>query len=238
MAIEEKLVLSTYFFSYAKERFVIWVLSVRRLCRKEKIQSKNTLIPTNSVLTKFHVQFLPRSISFMHVSFLVLPYVPRVLMCYSCLRQRQIYQYTALENVSYSETRSKLGLTSRLSSSYSRIPFTQHNFPLLSTSPFSRPPSTLFQLGRYTRIGTLIPKRFSVPFLNSIHRIARWHAHLPPTYTTGTTSIIIPMPLTILRKTPSDARPPFLLLATRASATASPPHSFYARNIRISFSPQ
>ncbi|KYN22262.1 hypothetical protein ALC57_05347 [Trachymyrmex cornetzi] len=35
---------------------------------------------------KFRGQCLPRSVTYLHVSFPVLPYFPRVLMCFSCLR--------------------------------------------------------------------------------------------------------------------------------------------------------
>ncbi|KYN06196.1 hypothetical protein ALC62_02858, partial [Cyphomyrmex costatus] len=43
-------------------------------------------ITKQTVLVKFREQFLPRSVSFLYVSFPVSPYIPRVLMCFSCLR--------------------------------------------------------------------------------------------------------------------------------------------------------
>ncbi|KYM96984.1 hypothetical protein ALC62_12361 [Cyphomyrmex costatus] len=43
-------------------------------------------IAKRTVLIKFRGQFLPRSVFFMHVSFPVSPYFPRVFICFSCLR--------------------------------------------------------------------------------------------------------------------------------------------------------
>ncbi|KYQ54071.1 hypothetical protein ALC60_07025 [Trachymyrmex zeteki] len=41
---------------------------------------------SQTIMIKFRSQNLPRAISFMHVNFPVFPYIPRVLMCFSCLR--------------------------------------------------------------------------------------------------------------------------------------------------------
>lgn len=62
------------------------IVSVRRLCRKERKDGKEELIPTFSVMAKFQGQVLPRSLTYLHVSFPVIPYIPRVLMCFACLR--------------------------------------------------------------------------------------------------------------------------------------------------------
>ncbi|XP_018309251.1 uncharacterized protein [Mycetomoellerius zeteki] len=62
------------------------IVSVRRLHRKIRKDDKDVLTPTLSVLAKFQGQLLPRALTFMHVSFPVLPYIPRVLMCFACLR--------------------------------------------------------------------------------------------------------------------------------------------------------
>ncbi|KYQ60791.1 hypothetical protein ALC60_00138 [Trachymyrmex zeteki] len=62
------------------------IISVRRLQRKVRMNSKDELLPSLSVLVKFQGQLLSRALSYMYVSFPVLPYIPRVLMCFSCLR--------------------------------------------------------------------------------------------------------------------------------------------------------
>ena len=59
------------------------IVSVRRLCRRKRKDGKDKLIPTYSVLAKFQGQVLPQSLTFMHVSFPIILYISRVLMCFS-----------------------------------------------------------------------------------------------------------------------------------------------------------
>ncbi|KYQ50100.1 hypothetical protein ALC60_10793, partial [Trachymyrmex zeteki] len=156
------------------------IISARRLQRKVRKDGKDELLPSLSVLVKFQGQLLPCALSYIYVSFPVIPYIPRVLMCFSCLRfrhisadckstarcarcgqnrhdnqedcehlpssskcpmyirQRQVYHYAALENVSYAEARSKLGISFRFFPlSSSPVP-PLNDFPLLS--PSSRSP--------------------------------------------------------------------------------------------------
>ncbi|KYN05833.1 hypothetical protein ALC62_03234 [Cyphomyrmex costatus] len=170
------------------------ILSVRRLQRKVKKDGKDELLPSLSVLVKFQGQVLPRAITFLHVSFPVFPYIPRVLMCFSCLRfghissgckssprcsrcgqgrhnntddrprknlppkccncglehfpsftqcpsyiqQRQVYRHAALENISYLEARSRLGI-SPSPALFSPISFSSFPAPHISKFPFLPP---------------------------------------------------------------------------------------------------
>ncbi|KYN33854.1 hypothetical protein ALC56_11826 [Trachymyrmex septentrionalis] len=145
------------------------IVSVRRLCRRKRKDGKDKLIPTYSVLAKFQGQVLPQSLTFMHVSFPIILYISRVLMekpedcschqlppsftkCPLYIKQKQVYQYAALKNVSYAETCGKLGIFSFFLPQISSP-------PLLNDSPFlssSSLPSRSFY--------PATPRRKSPPF--------------------------------------------------------------------------
>ncbi|KYN05870.1 hypothetical protein ALC62_03138, partial [Cyphomyrmex costatus] len=62
------------------------IISAKRLNIRTLKDGEVTYSPSRTVLIKFRGQFLPRSVYFMHVSFPISPYIPRVLMCFCCLR--------------------------------------------------------------------------------------------------------------------------------------------------------
>ncbi|KYM98340.1 hypothetical protein ALC62_10950 [Cyphomyrmex costatus] len=72
-----------HFFSQFK------IISVRRLNIRLR-KDETTFSPSRTILVKFRGQYLPRSVSYMHVSFPVFPYFSRVLICFSCLRYGHI----------------------------------------------------------------------------------------------------------------------------------------------------
>lgn len=47
-------------------------------------------MPSRTILVKFSGQNLPHYVSFLHVRFPVLPYIPRVRLCFACLRYEYI----------------------------------------------------------------------------------------------------------------------------------------------------
>ncbi|KYN17765.1 hypothetical protein ALC57_09954 [Trachymyrmex cornetzi] len=62
------------------------IVSAKRLNVRMFKDGESTFVPSRTILVKFRGQCLPRSVTYLHVSFPVMPYFPRVLMCFSCLR--------------------------------------------------------------------------------------------------------------------------------------------------------
>ncbi|KYQ51274.1 hypothetical protein ALC60_09637 [Trachymyrmex zeteki] len=62
------------------------ILSAKRLNIRTRKDGELITSPSRTVLIKFRGQNLPRAVTFLHVNFPVYPYIPRVLMCFSCLR--------------------------------------------------------------------------------------------------------------------------------------------------------
>ncbi|KYN17557.1 hypothetical protein ALC57_10134 [Trachymyrmex cornetzi] len=62
------------------------IVSAKRLNVRIFKDGESTFAPSRTILVKFRGQCLPRSVTYLHVSFPVMPYFPRVLMCFSCLR--------------------------------------------------------------------------------------------------------------------------------------------------------
>ncbi|KYQ59577.1 hypothetical protein ALC60_01393, partial [Trachymyrmex zeteki] len=56
------------------------------LIEESKRGMKLEFVPSRTILIKFAGQCLPHSVSFLHVRFPVLPYIPRVRLYFSCLR--------------------------------------------------------------------------------------------------------------------------------------------------------
>lgn len=60
--------------------------SVKRLNFRTRTEGELITTPSQTISIKFRGQLLPGSVKYLHVNFPVLPYFPRVLMCFSCLR--------------------------------------------------------------------------------------------------------------------------------------------------------
>lgn len=62
------------------------ILSATRLNRKIRNEQGSSLVPSRSVLVKFEGQILPSAVSIFKVRHPVLPYIPKVQICFSCFR--------------------------------------------------------------------------------------------------------------------------------------------------------